>query len=173
MHSGHILRTFIDHNPRSENTACTNWSDPGMRELNLVKGLAVTIDKVNRALNVAFFEVMTATMVVERVLSSHEPASIEGGLVSSNIHRGCLLTHSSGGWSWCRVLRISTNTSKGSMELSARDLGDWLFTRRFYSNAWLLCLSYSPRTATLNIYEGADEADLVERSLPKARHHSS
>jgi hypothetical protein len=80
----------------------------GVDAAALVDGLAVSEDEVDGALHEAVLEVVTACLVVQRVLGSVERAAVESAVISLDSQCDGLLPNSSTGWCRCRVLHMTT-----------------------------------------------------------------
>ena len=83
----------------------------GVDAAALVDGLAVSEDKVDGALHEAVLEVVTACLVVQRVLGSVERAAVESAVVSLDSQCDGLLSDRSTGWCRCRVLHTTTSNT--------------------------------------------------------------
>lgn len=81
----------------------------GVDAAALVDGLAVSEDEIDGALHEAVLEVVTACLVVQRVLGSVERAAVESAVVSLDSQCDGLLSDSSTGWCRCRVLHTTTS----------------------------------------------------------------
>ena len=88
----------------------------GIDAAALVDGLAVSEDEIDRALHEAVLEVVTACLVVQRVLGSVERAAVESAVVSLDSQCDGLLSDSSTGWCRCRVLHTTSNTQFRRMQ---------------------------------------------------------
>lgn len=79
--------------------------------LYLVQRLAITKDKVDGALDVAVFEVVTPSFIIQGVLCPIERAVVERCHVSLDQKRHCLPSYCSPNWCWCRILQHTKQSS--------------------------------------------------------------
>lgn len=73
-------------------------------QIYLVEGSSVSEDEIDGALDVAIFEVMATTVVVESVLSAEESAAPKCRLVSADSNRHRLCSDVARPWNWRHIL---------------------------------------------------------------------
>jgi hypothetical protein len=79
----------------------------------LIEGSTIAKHKINSALNVAIFEEMATSVVIQSILMAKEAAPVEGCFVTTDSECHSLASHCTWSWSLCSILHFPhTHTHK-------------------------------------------------------------